>query len=650
MDAGTKYSEEYRHRKKVGLPERYLHMKDHPSDFLHLKGVITPDLELFSNSDNVRSIPCVLDGLKPGQRKFMFTCFKRNDKQEVKVAQLAGSVAEMFAYHHGEQSLCSTIVNLKQNIVSSNNINLLYPRDQFGALQKPTIQETYHHELKKRLPCTPQPDINLTWEKLAQKTKQAASVSLKKCSVIPHDKGCRQLAAKVAKARFWMSWKPSNRIAERLSAASSELQAALKRQDEQAWTEFFRDVGKLPLGVRIRRTQQCFKKHKRQQGRPVQYSSVPIDAWKCSSDADGLPSLIEEVDGVALPQGPTVEDLCRILAKMGNGKSPGQDRLPAEYFKYADESTLQELLQVIKSVWDTNCMPAAWKHTAVVPIPKVSKPTSAAHYRRISLLSTGYKIYAMWVLEHLQRYVGEIGSHQAAFLPGRSTTDHLFVTQRVLQEKWNEGTVLYIMSLDLEKAFDRVNLKCLPAILKDKGVPHCVINRVVECLRGDIEQTIFQGETSHPEPRLGGVRQGCPISPFAFDLIIEAVMISVEEELGIFVLNQKNRLSLPLVLVYADDVLILTEDVVSLEKIVACMESYLETVGLNLNRDKCQLLVRDPMGPSVKTVTLLGVDYDVQKSMKYLGISLTNRLSPEKPVLVRCGGLVTPNVVQKIIP
>lgn len=172
--------------------------------------------------------------------------------------------------------------------------------------------------------------------------------------------------------------------------------------------------------------------------------------------------------------------------------------------------------------------------------------------------------------------------------------------------------------------------------IPDKGVPHCVINRVVECLRGDIEQTIFQGKTSHPEPRLGGVRQGCPISPFAFDLIIEAVMISVEEELGIFVLNQKNRLSLPLVLVYADDVLILTEDVVSLEKIVACMESYLETVGFNLNRDKCQLLVRDPMGPSVKTVTLLGVDYDVQKSMKYLGISLTNRLNRPLTTRMRC--------------
>lgn len=46
-----------------------------------------------------------LIGLKPGQRKVLFTCFKRNDKREVKVAQLAGSVAEMSAYHHGEVSM-----------------------------------------------------------------------------------------------------------------------------------------------------------------------------------------------------------------------------------------------------------------------------------------------------------------------------------------------------------------------------------------------------------------------------------------------------------------------------------------------------------------------------------------------------------------
>ena len=84
-------------------------------------------------ADNIRSIPSVADGLKPGQRKVLFGCFKRNLVKEIKVAQLAGYVSEKTAYHHGEQSLTSTIVGLAQNFVGSNNINLLEPNGQFGT-------------------------------------------------------------------------------------------------------------------------------------------------------------------------------------------------------------------------------------------------------------------------------------------------------------------------------------------------------------------------------------------------------------------------------------------------------------------------------------------------------------------------------------
>lgn len=51
----------------------------------------------------------MIDGLKPGQRKVIFTCIKRNDKREVKVAQLAGSVAEHSAYHHGKSPLLNYV-------------------------------------------------------------------------------------------------------------------------------------------------------------------------------------------------------------------------------------------------------------------------------------------------------------------------------------------------------------------------------------------------------------------------------------------------------------------------------------------------------------------------------------------------------------
>uniref|UniRef100_A0A4W5Q6N4 DNA topoisomerase 2 n=1 Tax=Hucho hucho TaxID=62062 RepID=A0A4W5Q6N4_9TELE len=94
---------------------------------------VNKELVMFSNSDNERSLPCLVDGLKPGQRKVLYCCFKRNDKREVKVAQLAGSVAEMSAYHHGEVSLMMTIIGLAQNFVGSNNLNLLQPQGQFGT-------------------------------------------------------------------------------------------------------------------------------------------------------------------------------------------------------------------------------------------------------------------------------------------------------------------------------------------------------------------------------------------------------------------------------------------------------------------------------------------------------------------------------------
>jgi DNA topoisomerase-2 len=120
-----------RERRERGEFEDYLYERDTRS--VTFSNFINKELILFSNMDNERSIPSLVDGLKPGQRKVMFTCFKRADKKEVKVAQLAGSVGEMSAYHHGEQSLMTTIIGLAQDFIGSNNINLLLPNGQFGT-------------------------------------------------------------------------------------------------------------------------------------------------------------------------------------------------------------------------------------------------------------------------------------------------------------------------------------------------------------------------------------------------------------------------------------------------------------------------------------------------------------------------------------
>lgn len=112
------------------IPGTYL---DQSATSISISDFINKELILFSMADNIRSIPSVVDGLKPGQRKVLFSCFKRNLKSEIKVAQLVGYVSEQSAYHHGEQSLCSTIVNMAHDFVGSNNVNLLLPIGSFGS-------------------------------------------------------------------------------------------------------------------------------------------------------------------------------------------------------------------------------------------------------------------------------------------------------------------------------------------------------------------------------------------------------------------------------------------------------------------------------------------------------------------------------------
>ena len=97
---------------------------------------INRELILFSMYDNQRSIPSVCDGLKPSERKILYGCFKKNLREEIKVAQLVGYISEHTAYKHGEQSLAGTIVAMAQNFVGSNNINLLMPNGQFGTRNK----------------------------------------------------------------------------------------------------------------------------------------------------------------------------------------------------------------------------------------------------------------------------------------------------------------------------------------------------------------------------------------------------------------------------------------------------------------------------------------------------------------------------------
>lgn len=97
---------------------------------------IDKEMIKFSIADCARSIPNLMDGFKESHRKVLHACFLKKlnyGSQTLKVAQLAGFVAEKTNYHHGEQNLFDTITKMAHEFPGSNNIPLLFRDGQFGS-------------------------------------------------------------------------------------------------------------------------------------------------------------------------------------------------------------------------------------------------------------------------------------------------------------------------------------------------------------------------------------------------------------------------------------------------------------------------------------------------------------------------------------
>ena len=107
---------------------------DYTKSSVYYDTFINKELIHYSNRDLERSINHMCDGLKESTRKILYACIKRKlYTYEIKVAQLAGNVSEVTAYHHGENSLQQAIIGMAQIYVGTNNINILSPNGQFGS-------------------------------------------------------------------------------------------------------------------------------------------------------------------------------------------------------------------------------------------------------------------------------------------------------------------------------------------------------------------------------------------------------------------------------------------------------------------------------------------------------------------------------------
>lgn len=355
--------------------------------------------------------------------------------------------------------------------------------------------------------------------------------------------------------------------------------------------------------------------------------------------------LIMETDHFPLLRLPSVGDVLDVLSRMRNGKSPGIDLMAVEMLK-ASSTLTSALHKIICDTYRFMKVPVKWQTTVSHPIPKKPQPKTTDEYRKITLCSVGYKIHASLLLQQIKPFLPLIDDYQSGFLPNRSCDDLVFEMKQVLDIRWNHGLPTYVLSLDLEKAFDMIRIDFLPEILLQYGVPHYLINLLVISCMHEQNCISWMGERTAPINKSRGVKQGCPISPYLFNVILDWVMKQLKSRLSLYGIElftgEKDKdLNLPMVLTYADDTSFLAENVQQLERILVEFIPILAHVGMKINVGKSSVIVKEGTNMTLPTtISIAGSSFKVVTTAKVLGVSITSSAHRRDFIRERCNGSI----------
>ena len=283
-------------------------------------------------------------------------------------------------------------------------------------------------------------------------------------------------------------------------------------------------------------------------------------------------------------QGPrpavTTVEIAKALSKMKPGKAAGPSGVVSEMLKACGDRAIETITDLTEAIFREDMIPDDWQQSFVINLFKGKGDALVrGNYRGLKLTDQVMKVLEH-VVERQIRQMVNIDEMQYGFVPGRGTTDAIFVV-RQLQEKFRANKKpLYFCFVDLEKAFDRVPRKVIWWAMRKLGVEEWLI-RVVQAMYNNSKSRVrVNGQLSDVFNVNVGVHQGSVLSPLLFILVMEA-------------LSREFRTGVPWELLYADDLVIVAE---TLE---LCIEKYkawklaLENKGLHVNTKKTKFMVSD---------------------------------------------------------
>ena len=178
-------------------------------------------------------------------------------------------------------------------------------------------------------------------------------------------------------------------------------------------------------------------------------------------------------------------------------------------------------------------MPSAWKEANIVSIFKgKGSDSDPASYRPISLLNVIYKVYAALLQRRLAAaHDADLRATQYGFRANRSTLQPLFILRRLQDYSLKTGQPMHILLLDWKMAFDMVDHESMCIAIERLGVHRHYVDIIRDLYKDQTFNTLgMQGSTAQAKPHTG-IRQGCPLSPYLFIMVMTVLMFDVDRRL-----------------------------------------------------------------------------------------------------------------------
>ena len=195
--------------------------------------------------------------------------------------------------------------------------------------------------------------------------------------------------------------------------------------------------------------------------------------------------------------------------------------------------TVPQLLEILNSILDDDDYPDSLKEANIVSIYKKGDATQMKNYRPIALLQTFYKILAGMIKNRLlETYDTWVQDTQYGFRPKKSTAQAIFIARRLMDISERAGTNLTITLLDWKMAFDKVNQTKLLQVLRRLRVPPRMLKLIQHIYSNPKFRVSAEGRQSESMIQNSGIRQGCPLSPYLFVLLMSAMFTDIKSRLN----------------------------------------------------------------------------------------------------------------------